>query len=268
MSIKKSVILVTAAAALLLGAAGCSNNNAVPAQNTGENVSVRDNNATPAYNLDHSNGLPTDTAGESLSTDNSNAVPTDNANEVRRGLRMGGGIMPNIAGEYMSVAEVKKKSEEIVHLKAISYETIEKVGFPSTITNAEVLSVIEGSLSKGDIIKLVQTGAINGEQEISMPGDPIFRPGDEMVLFLVKAKVDNAEDAYLTVGFNEGRFDVINSKIHARGPQHISYSSTPTPIVRKEVKRSDSIAEMSYYDITRFSFTVEEFSQKIRELKD
>ncbi|HHV30163.1 hypothetical protein [Acetivibrio mesophilus] len=126
--------------------------------------------------------------------------------------------------------------------------------------------IIEGNLSKGDIIKLVQTGRIVGDQETSMMGNPIFRPGDEMVLFLAKCRFSYAKDVYDIVGISEGRFDVINSKIYARGPSYINYVSTPT--VRKEVKRSDSIAEMSYYDITHFGFTVEEFAQKIRELKD
>lgn len=227
MFIKKGIILVSVAATLFLGITGCGNNkNAALIDNPDEGTSV--------------------------------IKPTEFINS-------GGGMMVNKTEWFANVAELKESAEEIVHLKALSSETIEYGELPFTITNAEVLNVIEGNLSKGDIIKLVQTGGIVDGEERSIMGDPIYRPDEEMVLFIKKCKVPYAEDTYRSLGINDGRFDVKNSRIIARG---LGYNDETASKEKKQVKRSDSIAEMGFNDITHFCFTAEEFGEKIKELAD
>jgi hypothetical protein len=178
----------------------------------------------------------------------------------------GGGINVSKVEGFDNIAELKKNAEEIVYVKVLSSETEDQSVFPITITEAEVLNVIEGNLVKGDIIKLFQTGAIVDGQDVSIMGDPIYRTNEEFVLFLKKRKVSMDEDTtYRSLGLNDGRFDVKNTKIIARG---LGSGNESTPKDKKKVKKSDSIAEMNYSDITKLGYTVEEFIQKIKEVKE
>ncbi len=66
--------------------------------------------------------------------------------------------------------------------------------------------VIKGNVAKGDTISILQTGAIINGQDISISGDNIYRKGDESIGFLYKYEGPVAEDAYMTLGINDGRF--------------------------------------------------------------
>ncbi|RXE58730.1 hypothetical protein [Acetivibrio mesophilus] len=177
-----------------------------------------------------------------------------------------GGAMSAIKAEgFNNISELKKNAEEIVHLKILSTETVEDQELFFTYSKAEILNVIKGNLAKGDIIKLIQTGAIIDGQDISIMGDPIYRLNDEAVLFLKKGKDSTGEYIYRSLGISDGRFDVINSKIIARG---LGYGDESMSKEKGKLKKSDSIAEMSFSDITGLDFTVEEFIQKIEGVKE
>ncbi|HHV29577.1 hypothetical protein [Acetivibrio mesophilus] len=231
---KKGIVLISVVVALLLGGTGCNNIREDEAfGNTGKDKSV------------------------------------SNAGEV---INSGGGINVSKTKGFSNISELKESADEIVHLKILSSETEAaqsesqlKFSLPSTISEAEVLNVIEGNLSEGDIIKLYQTGGIIDGQEFSIERDPIYRPGEELILFLKKRKVSTGEETYISLGINDGRFDVINSKIYTRG---LDYGDKSTSEEKKKVKKSDSIAEMNYSDITKLGYTVEEFMQKIKEVKN
>ncbi|MFZ5985570.1 MAG: hypothetical protein ACOYWZ_00375 [Bacillota bacterium] len=69
------------------------------------------------------------------------------------------------------------------------------------------------------------------------------------------------ENAYLTLGINDGRFDIKDSKIIARGFGNGDKSTSKT---KDKAKKSDSIDEMDFDDINELGFSVEEFEEKIK----
>ncbi len=172
----------------------------------------------------------------------------------------GGAISLSKTEGFANVKELKERAEEIVRLKVLSTETVEYGEKLFTVSKAEILKVTKGKLVKGDVIKLTQTGAIVDGQDISVSGDPIYRTDDEMILFLKKCEVPYAEDTYRSLGIDDGRFDVKDSKVIARGMNYGNESKAD----KKKVKKSDSIDEMGSKDINRLGFTVEEFEEKIK----
>ncbi len=171
----------------------------------------------------------------------------------------GGGISASKVEGYSNIKDLKKKAEVIVHYKVISSEHIEYQRVDFTVSKAEVLKVIKGKVAKGDTINILQTGAIINGQDISISGDNIYRKGDESVGFLYKYEGPVTEDAYMTLGINDGRFDVKDSKVIARGFGYSDKSKSD-----KKVKKSDPIDEMDFEDINQLGFTVDEFEGKIK----
>ncbi|MFZ5985569.1 MAG: hypothetical protein ACOYWZ_00370 [Bacillota bacterium] len=98
----------------------------------------------------------------------------------------GGGINVSKTKSFASVKELKESAEEIVRLKVLSSETVKHEEMHFTVSKAEVLKVYKGNLVEGNIINLTQTGAVVDGQDISIAGDPIYIPDDEMILFLKK----------------------------------------------------------------------------------
>ena len=167
-------------------------------------------------------------------------------------LNMGGGMSASRAEAFVNIKELKENTEEIVRLKIISTETKHHEGLNFTLSEARVLKVINGNdIAEGDTIKLIQTGAIIDGIENSIFGDPIYRVDDEMILFLKKSKSSFAENVYRSIGISDGRFDIIDSKVVARG---LGYS---------ESEGSD-FEEMSFDDINELRLTVGEFEERIR----
>ncbi len=171
----------------------------------------------------------------------------------------GGGISASKIAGYSNIKELKKKADAIVHYKVLSSETIQYSEVYFTVSKAEVLKAIKGNYAKGDTINILQTGAIINGQDISISGDNIYRKDDESIGFLYKYDGPVAEDAYMTLGINDGRFDVKDSKIIAQGFGYSDKSKSD-----KKVKKSDPIDEMDFEDINQLSFTVDEFEAKIK----
>lgn len=88
-------------------------------------------------------------------------------------------------------------SQLIVRAKTLDSRTFvdEKDGRPRTETTFLILETYKGDRSPGSTVALRQMRGPVGEGELRIPGDPAFREGEEVVLFL---RTGTDEIAFLT----------------------------------------------------------------------
>ncbi len=87
---------------------------------------------------------------------------------------------------------------------------------PFTDTIFDVLQIYEGKAPTK--IKIMQTGGINGLKKFEMNGDPLYKEGEEYILFLVDISHDKIHAKgnllYRTVS-PAGRYKIIGSNVNS-----------------------------------------------------
>jgi len=107
----------------------------------------------------------------------------------------------------MTRAEMTDLSSQVVRARVGSIRTVEeRPGALATLIELEVLETYRGKSTPGDVLTMMQMGGKIGDFVQSIPGQSVFTPGEEVVLFL-----SAFGDRYVQVGIGLGRFVVERS---------------------------------------------------------
>jgi hypothetical protein len=98
-------------------------------------------------------------------------------------------------------AEMTRMSEVVVRARVGSMTVREESpGRLVTLIELETLESFKGQA--GALITVQQSGGVKGDWHQTIPGQSIYRPGEELVLFLDRL----VSERYVTVGIGIGRF--------------------------------------------------------------
>lgn len=105
----------------------------------------------------------------------------------------------------MNLEEMAAQSPSIVHGTVVSTESKwnEERSLILTDVRIRVLDTVKGETATEVVVQ--QPGGVVGNIKVDVPGMSIFRPGDEVVLFLAPGGRGNLH----VNGLTQGRFDVI-----------------------------------------------------------
>lgn len=133
------------------------------------------------------------------------------------------------AYSYGSIAEMKGAADAVVYGSFVNTGTASRTsdGIPFTDFQFQVSSVLYNprSVLTDTTITIHQTGGVFGSQEFEIADDPLFRQGEQSVLFLRRIGQNN-----FTVLNPQGRFTVEGDLVHAASEFHIQAFTGSVPL--------------------------------------
>lgn len=103
----------------------------------------------------------------------------------------------------LSIAELTRESDLVVHAKVVSLTTSKTAGGIITRVRVDILDVWKGTHS-GNRLEITLWGGVLGTTRVTVDGQAEYRPGEEIVAFL---KFNQRKEA-VTVGLAQGKFVV------------------------------------------------------------
>jgi len=125
---------------------------------------------------------------------------------------------PELAHEFGSLSEIANASPNIVIVTIESRADEPFSNIPFSVASARIEEVVRGSLARGQLIPVVETGGLFAGQskmnpgevgqptEVGLEGVPVMKPGERWLLFLTgQTHVGPRQDAYAVSGAMQGK---------------------------------------------------------------
>lgn len=115
-------------------------------------------------------------------------------------------------GEPLSIEQLKRESALVVHATVKSKTVFrEKPGAIATEVRLDIIEVWKGQWDQ-PTLSLMHPGGVLGEHAVRVTGQPNYLPGEEVILFLTRAK----QDKFVTLGLGWGKFEVTSDSAGAK----------------------------------------------------
>ena len=144
------------------------------------------------------------------------------------------------AEHYSTVADLKKHSDVAVQGKVVKLvsETVDAKGVPSRryqfAVSATILDPKHRLTGSAPTLTLTQTGGLVSGTTVQVSDDPLYRVGEELVLFLK----EGTPGLYHVVGGPNGRYSVTDGKVKPFSNETAAATAGTTSAFAAEVKTS------------------------------
>jgi hypothetical protein len=163
----------------------------------------------------------------------------------------------------LSIAELTAKSDLVLQGTVTSITVKrDQQGRIQTEIELDVAEVWKGSWNKPDPFKVVQGGGTLGDRRQFVSGQPAYRPGEAVVLFLAL----NSRGQGVTIGMAQGKFELqptpqgewrAHNLFHGGGPEAL-----PHPHQHQHQHQNDHP-----HDVHRFPLALAELKRQVNQAK-
>jgi hypothetical protein len=160
---------------------------------------------------------------------------------------------------YPTFEELYRSAADIVEVRIMKdQQTFVTADTPFTVSQAEVVEPLKGSLRAGDIIPVVETGGIytpylNGDEkqgkqqqqvEFAIEGVRVMKPGEAYILFIEPNEKSSVDNAYNILGIFQGKYKMVDGGIErgaSIGKSEVNFGFKSADELKKRVKQYNDV---------------------------